>query len=363
MFLNSEFGATHNARNSLMGIYQNIPILIDEITRISSENLSRLLYAISNGADRLRMGSGNGQVKLQATHRWNLTTFLTANTDLQLLLRREKLNSFAESMRIVEVDIDAHSIPLLDSFTVEAALDDATANCGSAGHRFAQWVVENQEKVKPMLNEVMQLIVKLEPRISAGEYRFWRMQAATAFASLLIGHKLGLLPFDYRKLYAWYRRFISTAIDKVQEMNRGNFGEAVNQFILSLNGHTITTLGWRNKEYLEESIQMVRGAIYARQVHNADAHTAFGGKILVLHSWVVEWCNSNRIHPGSFITYMKNKGIVVDIVNNVNIATGTHFTAARGRVIVIDPVGLSLVLGGSANVSVVDTGDLSAGLK
>jgi len=74
-------------------------------------------------------------------------------------------------------------------------------NYGLAGDIYAQWLVQNADKIKPALDEVRKRI-EIAGELKSDE-RFWGAVASTAIVGGLFAKRLGLIDFDVAPLFQW----------------------------------------------------------------------------------------------------------------------------------------------------------------
>ena len=340
MFLNSEQGATPNARNALFAAYQNLPILVDEITNIRADALSKLLYCLANGADKLRMTGKATALTLKEPEHWNCISILTANTRLYQAMGEHRANSMAEAMRVLELDVDSYGIPQLKPSDVEECLNAAVLHAGTAGAIYVDQVVQRLGKIKHAVNHTSRLLSQKYPQLfGVGETRFWRFQLATVIVGLRLAHGMGLVRFDIQRTIRWALDAMTDTYRYVRGLMGGVTDETVAEFFSSLVGRTIVTADWRTPT-LEDSRVALRGSPVARYVTNPGAHAQFGGKLIVLRRYITMWASQHRLNDREFVKALKARGLVDGTYSNVNIATGTTLTSAATSVVAFDTAAL-----------------------
>lgn len=188
---------TTNALYTRMGVMGfGLPVIVDEMTNCSNVFASELAYAASAGSGKARL-SADGTPK--ETMNWCNITAASGNTLLSEKLAYHRSNAQAELARIFEFtltrrsDIDPNeALPLFDTFK---------HNYGHAGRVYAEYLVNNREKVHDMLYRMRRMY---NDRVKIEQFeRFWSALHASVLTAASITNKLGLTSFDVSKLMDW----------------------------------------------------------------------------------------------------------------------------------------------------------------
>ena len=346
MFLNSTMGATVNARNALMGTLRNIPVLIDEITNIRIDELSKLLYAISNGADRLRLErkrGSSGAYTIAERFRWNLVTFLTSNSPLIDLLLSGSSNMTPEAMRVVEINLDKSPVPHLNVTEVEKHVDGAVMSGGFPGHEFIRYVVTHEDKIHNTLNGVNASLLKMLPQLGHGEHRFWRFQAGCAVTAALLTKKLGILDFDTVALSRWLISHLKYMVCDVEQTNIVDYHSVLDSLLLSLAGQALTTYTYPTRRgeasMIDDTMPRPTKPLVARVVLD-DQH---GGSVYISERYIRQWCSEHRIDRHALLGWLSSTGMCVKH-GRFNIGKGTSYKSGSSACIQIKLAALDMTV-------------------
>ena len=199
--LTSMFKDTFNAKMHRLGVMNNLPNTIDEITNLSGTEFSDLAYSISQGRGKDKMkGSTN---ELRANHtKWQGITLCSANASFYEKLGITKNSPDGESMRLLEYRIEPNGI-----ISVERGKQlfdhQLRENFGHAGEPYIQWLVNNQEDAVALMRQVQARLDK-EVQFTMRE-RFWSAVAACNIAGGLIAKSLKLHDYDMKAVYDWLK--------------------------------------------------------------------------------------------------------------------------------------------------------------
>ena len=189
---------TMNMKLNRLGVMNNLPIMVDEVTNMPPEEISELLYAVSQGRARGRLKSNENAERLN-TSKWGLICLTTSNASFYDKLAALKNSPDGEMMRLIEYQIPATN--LISKEEAGEIFPKLYTNYGHAGRIYLQWLVGNLEEAINMVRET-QIILDREIRFS-GRERFWSGVAACNLAGAMIARRLGLIDFDIQRTYQW----------------------------------------------------------------------------------------------------------------------------------------------------------------
>lgn len=190
---------TLNGKIQWLGILNNLPCTMDEVTNMKTEEFSDLVYALSNGKGKERMVAGSNELRENNTT-WQTITVSTANASFYEKLSVLKNNPDGELMRLIEYEINPTTI--IDSEFGKAMFDDTLFhNYGHAGTIFMEWVFNNVEEVTATCAQIQSRIDR-ELRLAPKE-RFWSATVAANIVGGLVARRAGLIDWDMARIYKW----------------------------------------------------------------------------------------------------------------------------------------------------------------
>lgn len=190
---------TMNARMHKLGVMNNLPFTMDEITNMRAEDFSNMAYAMSQGRGKDRQKASANELRANNTT-WGNISLTSGNASFYEKLASLKDSPDGERMRLVEYEIgysDAVSLEEGKQMFDHQLLE----NYGLAGEVYAQWLVGNKESAIEQLLEVQAKIDK-ELRLTQRE-RFWSGVVACNIMGGLIAKSLGLHDYDMKAVYRW----------------------------------------------------------------------------------------------------------------------------------------------------------------
>jgi hypothetical protein len=251
---------TRNFLVSRLGTYGSLPLTVDELTNIDPQELSALVYRVTQGRDKGRLTKSAKEVR--SINTWNTLAVCSSNSSLAEKLGVLKSDASAELNRIFEYHVTQN--PALDRQRATGLYRTIEENHGHAGLEYARYLIKNADRHREMLDKITRL---LDAKLGAtGEERFWSAVAAVAVYGGLIAKKLGLIRFDIQPVVQWL-------LGAVKDQQSGKRELAVDpvsvlgQFIDDhIQNRLILKVGKPNTAGLADSIiHEPRGNLYLRQ--------------------------------------------------------------------------------------------------
>jgi uncharacterized protein (DUF927 family) len=196
-----------------LGVMNNIPFTVDEITNMAPDIFSDLAYAMSQGRGANRAKASANELRTNTTT-WQTISVATSNASFYDKLGIHKASPEGEMMRLLEYKIEPTSIIPAD---VGKAMFDIQLkeNYGHAGDVYAKWLIDNLEEG---INTMRNLQIKIDKEINATQAeRFWTAVIACNITGGLIAKNLGLLDWDIKAIYHWATKVLIPSLrDSVQ---------------------------------------------------------------------------------------------------------------------------------------------------
>jgi len=196
---------TDNARILKLGIHNNLPYCVDEITNMSGIAFSDLIYAMSNGKGKDRMEASGNRLRANNT-KWQTISLMSSNASFYEKLTGPKTTPDGEMMRMVEYKIDYTDV--LDVNVAKSMFDhQLMENYGHAGAIYADWLVRNKEEAEATARSI-QAKIDRELKLTQRE-RFWSALVASNITGGLIATKyLKIMNWDMQRIYEWATKLI-----------------------------------------------------------------------------------------------------------------------------------------------------------
>jgi hypothetical protein len=326
---------TDNALFKSMGVYGNLPIYIDEITKIERDKVGRLsdiVYFITQGREKRRMNKGGG---FQESVEWKNIVLASSNDDMYALLNSQ-MSFEGESMRILQFNVP--DTPLFkgtgSSFGYKLSLF-LQRNYGLAGEDFIRGVLA--------LGGPQEVYAKARARfdtkygfVFTGGERFWQAAFIVAYATGLILNQLGITKID---LDACIEAGLSEVRRLRRDLTDGRMDcfDVVGQYLQEYSAST--TMLKHNIAVRGEGRVVApfpREAV-ARVEVVCDNKTPFiSGKMFMNQVHFNTWCHERGIDRKGVFVELHSHGVVTHKDRRISLMRGTDKTLPAVRVYELD---------------------------
>jgi energy-coupling factor transporter ATP-binding protein EcfA2 len=243
---------TMNSIIHRMGVMNNLPVTIDEVTKLSGDHFSDLAYSASQGRGKNRMKQHDNSERTNAT-KWATIVLCSSNASFYDKLSSLKSTPDGEFMRLLEYKID-----LTGNLTKEEAdviFNRLYDNYGHAGVEYAKYLVSDLESA---IDLVMQVQQRLDKAVGlTNRERFWSAIVACNIAGALIAKDLKIIDFDVKRVFDWIVGELKTMRTEIKAPTASHasvIGEFMNQHraaVLVINGEADGRSGMEQLPILE----------------------------------------------------------------------------------------------------------------
>ena len=323
--LASQWKDTPQSKMHRLGVMNNLPNTIDEITNTSPAEFSDLAYSISQGRGKDKMKSQTNEMRINLTS-WNNMTLSSSNASFYQKLGALKNTPDGESMRLLEYKIEPTNI--IDVALGKQMFDhQLRENYGHAGEIYAQWLVNNLEEAKDLI-KLIQARIDKEVKFTARE-RFWSAVCACNIAGGLIAKNLGLHDYDMKAVYKWMVQMLNEMREDVKppiEVPFTVLGDFINAHmvnVLVVNGEIDSRSGLNSAP-----MQEPRGELLVR--YEPDNKVLY-----VLAKPFRDYCVKYQINHKELLIKLKELGIYKETLNK-RMSKGMKIVSPAVRVLMFD---------------------------
>jgi hypothetical protein len=356
----AQTGASNIAVGVSMANRGSLPYALDEATNRKPEDVSKLVYAVSQGKDKVRANRDGSSKDFTGT--WTTTATLSTNVSMRTLLSilRES-GGGGEQWRILEIDFDGVDKSKLNPELFRQLDGDVIQkNVGALGMVLGRYGVMNWESMFVRAEAIRRdITAKFELNI---EERMFAMAYVAARLAGEVMRELDLLPVDLdameqmfgktiKNLRTYVENNVLTPLDLAEEMMR------------ELSGRMIVTENETDRrkdpksvaDYVVNHMALNRAVISGRIVINAN-------RVYVVAQEFKDWAQDRGVDSRTLLNQWVEEGIVIvesgmKPVHNRLITTGVAPTQAapiRTRTITLNLSKLSVDLSAAAPDNVVD---------
>ena len=184
------------SRVQWLGKMNHIAVTMDEMTNMSDEQASNLIYDIPQGRGRHRMESQSNKMRVNTTS-WQTFVITSSNSSLYDKLLRLKTTADGELRRLIELNINRpDDVTKAES---DAIFRPLAVNYGLAGPKLVQYVMTHREEVDSIFEQVRRRL-SVDVKLDQSD-RFHAMAFAVAITGGIVAYKAGLHHFDLQSVY------------------------------------------------------------------------------------------------------------------------------------------------------------------
>jgi len=317
---------TLNAKMQQLGVMNNLPNTIDEITNMHAKEFSDLAYGISHGRGKNRMvGAANG-LRVNNTS-WQNMTLASANAAFHEKLLMLKSAPDGESVRLLEYKIEPNDVIGM-AYGKEMFDHQLNENYGHAGEVYLSWLVNNLESARADYKMVQAKIDK-EVQFTSRE-RFWSAVCATIITGGLIAKHLGLHDYDMGAIYRWMKGMLSEMRVDVKPPTDS----------------PVTALGEFVNAHLAANTLVVNGEVDKRTSLESLPHMEPRGELLIRyepdtkHLYIAakqfkEFCVNQQTNYKSLLKSLTDQQILIEATNK-RMSKGMKLVSPAVRVLKFD---------------------------
>jgi len=317
---------TLNARTLRLGIMNNLPFTIDEMTNTKGEEFSALAYSMSQGRGKDRLKQQTNEMRANLTT-WSTMSLCSSNASFAEKLAAVKNSADGEMMRMIEYNID-YTDTLEPAFAKEMFDHQLMENYGHAGDIYATWLVNNLEEAKTTalaIQAKMDRELKLMPR-----ERLWSaVIAANMTGGLIAKHHLGLIDWDLKRINSWVADMFHTMRDQVQ-MPVGDVMSVIGDYI---NRHMQNVLVVNDAVDARSSVAPLpimepKGELLIR--YEPDTQ-----RMILVSNAFKQDCVKSQINYQSTVQELKKRGILVK-VDTMRLSKGMKISSPPVHCLLLD---------------------------
>lgn len=186
---------TQNAVFSRFGMYNNLPVTIDETTMMPDKEVGDFTYWVSQGRDKARL-SKNSEEKDAKT--WATVCTTSANRSMASKLHATGMDTDAQMARLLEINVQPHPLFTRSTDAGRMIYGFVTTHHGAVGEVYIKHLVSlGEAAIRAMIAEhILEFKEKYKAAFS-GQERFWEQAIILADLGNKNAKSLDLIQYDY----------------------------------------------------------------------------------------------------------------------------------------------------------------------
>ena len=194
-----------------LGVFNNLPFTVDEVTNMTPADFSTLAYSMSQGRGADRSQASANKLRINNTT-WQTMSVASSNASFYEKLGVHKNSPDGEMMRLFEYQI--HPTNIIPPHVAKEMFDhQLKENYGHAGDIYCAHLLNEMEEVIAGLRAIQQRI-DAEMKLTNRE-RFWSAVIACNLTGGIIARNLGLINYDMKAIYAWAMDILKTVREDI----------------------------------------------------------------------------------------------------------------------------------------------------
>ncbi len=328
-------GSTLNAVIRRVAAMGSVPILMDEFSGRTSEELTRTGYALANGRDKERL-RGDGSFATTGVS-WYKNSFVTSNDSITDQIAKLNAGYVVEAtqLRFFEVPLEEGSKERVFHDVTQTFADHHMDHVyGSPARPFLRFLIKNNDWVR---RQLLNLRAQYNPQSAdEGRERFYRDAVVTAYVAGKIAQKLNLISFDVGKMKKWADAHIISMRDNRKSSNTP-IGDHLAQFISHLQGRLIITKHFLDGRQTRGSNAHLVEAPLEPLRHDAVGRVCTVDKLFyVTVAAVRTWCKERDLPPARLRDEMDRSGALElnaagEAIHTVTIGSGSTVPSSQAR--------------------------------
>jgi hypothetical protein len=320
-------GTTLNAVIKRIAIMGGVPMLLDEFSGRTPDELTRTGYALANGRDKERLATNGNFATVGG--QWFKNSFITSNDSIMESISKLPAGYRVEAtqLRFFEVSLpEDYRFKVFPDITQDFIENHMNNVYGEACRPFIQFIIKHKDWVRRQLAAARS---KFNPKNEdENKERFYRDTIVTALVAAKIAEKIGLISFDIPAMKKWALGEVVKMRDSRRENNM-DISEHLAAFISTLPGRLIITKHFYDgrTKTKEHPMEILRGPAVGR-VCTEDK------KVYITIKAVNDWCKDNGVAPAALRDEMDRAGYLIyqaDGSFNPRIVLGSGTTVPSGQ--------------------------------
>jgi len=186
---------TQNALFSRFGLYNNLPVTIDEATMMPDKEVGDFCYWVTQGRDKARLTKTSEEKDART---WATPCTTSANRSMTSKLFSSGMDTDAQMARILEINMHPHPRFTQSTDVGRKIYGFFTTHYGTAGEVLVKHLVSLGEAgIRALIAEHIVEFKKKYNCDFSGQERFWEQGIMLADLGNKLAHQLGLIQYDY----------------------------------------------------------------------------------------------------------------------------------------------------------------------
>ena len=305
----NEEGTTLNALLQRVGVFRHLPILLDEITGRSTEDLQALLFALSNGEPKRRLRPDGTEIHTNMG--WDTLSVVTANMSMvRTLADAERARADATQVRVFEIALaDGFNKKVFKDVNGKEIIEKTilSDNHGTVGEEFIRYVIAHRDQVEKILQKERAKLGEMQDMDS--RERFYYDLIATVMVAAGFAKKLGLIHFDLKALRRWALNHVAS-LRTMRSQTLSSPEDFLQAFLSDMHLHTVVTKFYRDGR--QKAAQHDNEVVPQGGKEPLARLATEDRRFLITRTAFNNWCRIKKVAPDWLLTQLEKLQCVLD---------------------------------------------------
>lgn len=252
---------TQNALFARMGLYNNLPVSIDETTMLPSKEVGDFLYWVSQGRDKARL---TRHAEERDAKTWATVVTTSANRSMSSMLVASGMETDAQIARLLEVTVYPHPLFTKSTDAGQKIFTFITNNYGTAGEKLIEHYLSLGEAgIRAALEHHREEFIARYNCKFSGNERFWEQGIMLADFAGKVAKELGIIQFDYTKGTAHVLQQLGMMRDAAKE-NKVDAFDLLTEYLNEVADQTIAVQHVGSSRAMMDPNTNPRGEVHVR---------------------------------------------------------------------------------------------------
>jgi hypothetical protein len=306
---------TQNAVFARFGLYNNMPLTIDETTMMDVKDVGDFLYWISQGRDKARL---NRHAEEREAREWAAPAILSNNTSMGSKLLASGMETTAQMVRLLEISLQVHPLFKSGSSAGRDIYNFISSNYGHAGREFVKYLMHlGPEGMKGMVDEAFKAFPKRYNHHFAGEERFWEQAIVLADLAMRLGYERGIIAFPPEIATEWVLGQLGSMRKSIVDYQHDGF-DMLTEYLNEHANMALTVWHTGDNKPTVDLQRLPRGEVRARfDCHRKDSTSRFDhGTVMFDRTHFRKWLSLKGVDYRGFMREMISSDLVVTPKSN-----------------------------------------------
>jgi hypothetical protein len=299
---------TQNSFFARLATHGNLPMTIDELTNVDSNQIGDMIYWVTQGRDKTRL---TRSAEERTARDWSTFAFLSTNKSWAESLQGNGMVSDAQYARLLEFNIPVNPLFSEASTTGRQFHNFLMSNYGHAGPEFIRRLMEmGTDRIQAMVLHALENFPKKYGISFAGQDRFWEVAIVLSDLGNQLAKDFGLVEYDYEEATRWAIEEL-TGIKKGAAAIRKSAFDIANEYLGEYFTSSITVMHTKDQEPVRDTTRpyvnevLIRYDMYRKDYKDKKFDS---GTVLIERAHFRKWLSSKGYDWKTFKSELETAG-------------------------------------------------------